>query len=260
MNAKQFDFGKNWLDYSVNSLSADKVERARLDFANLLAAVIGLQPEATFLDIGFGQGLSLCVASERFDRVVGCDINPKCKEAVEFTRTYFPDLKVDPDILIGSIVDEAFVSELIQRNGGKYDVVHSWGVLHHTGHMRRAIANAASLVAPGGTLIIAIYNKHWTSYIWRIIKRIYVDSPKFVQLLMVWSLYSLKRILQYRKNSDYRGMDFYHDIVDWVGGYPYEFASKDEIIGIMRMHGFDIVTMIPTEGLTGCNEFVFQKV
>lgn len=42
--------------------------------------------------------------------------------------------------------------------------------------------------------------------------------------------------------------------------YPYEFASKAEIIEIMRMHGFDIVTMIPTEGLTGRNELVFQKV
>jgi hypothetical protein len=35
-----------------------------------------------------------------------------------------------------------------------------------------------------------------------------------------------------------RGMDFYFDVIDWVGGYPYEYASRDEVLTMVEPMGF----------------------
>ena len=35
----QFDFGKNWADFSENALTSDKVEQAKQDFADLMDGI-----------------------------------------------------------------------------------------------------------------------------------------------------------------------------------------------------------------------------
>jgi 2-polyprenyl-6-hydroxyphenyl methylase/3-demethylubiquinone-9 3-methyltransferase len=57
-----------------------------------------------------------------------------------------------------------------------------------------------------------------------------------------------------------RGMDFLHDVVDWVGGYPYEYASSEEIRNYVCRQGFICVRMQAAQVPTGCNEFVFQRI
>ena len=55
--------------------------------------------------------------------------------------------------------------------------MYSWGVLHHTGAMWKALENASTLVRPGGLLFIALYNNQGgASRRWKIIKRTYNDS------------------------------------------------------------------------------------
>jgi len=44
------------------------------------------------------------------------------------------------------------------RTLGKFDIVYSWGVLHHTGQMQQALNNVLIPLADSGTLFIAIYN------------------------------------------------------------------------------------------------------
>lgn len=197
----------------------------------------------------------------------GCDINPKCEEALERTRRFFPGLAGrEIPIVIGSILDDRVLAELCtNRGGGGFDVVHSWGVLHHTGDMKRAISNAASLVKEGGYLVIAIYNRHWSSLPWFWIKRIYCRSPDWGRRLMISVLYPiiwLAKLLITGNNPRKmeRGMDFYYDIVDWVGGYPYEYASITQTHVLVEPLGFRRVRMIPARVPTGCNEFIFQKV
>jgi 2-polyprenyl-6-hydroxyphenyl methylase/3-demethylubiquinone-9 3-methyltransferase len=56
-----------------------------------------------------------------------------------------------------------------------------------------------------------------------------------------------------------RGMDFFYDVVDWVGGYPYEYATIQEIKDFVQTHGFKIIKTIPAKVPTGCNEFAFIK-
>src|SRR5690606_5297934 len=95
--------------------------------------------------------------------VVGLDVNPKCKDALEVSKQYFSDSQ-RPTLVIGSILnseDRDRIRTSIGQDG--FDIVHSWGVLHHTGRMDAAVEAAAALVKPGGTFVIALYNRHWSS-------------------------------------------------------------------------------------------------
>ena len=57
-----------------------------------------------------------------------------------------------------------------------------------------------------------------------------------------------------------RGMEFFHDVVDWVGGYPYEFATAEEVRQFFERLGFKEENFFPAQVPTGCNEFVFQRI
>lgn len=259
-----FDFGENWSEFSTQALTAERLDQARADFGRLMADV----PLAgrTFLDIGFGQGLGLLNAASTGARVYGCDINPKCAAVLRANLRHFPGLSGPPEVTVGSILDEAVVTHL--RAAGPpagFDVVQSWGVLHHTGDMCAAIARAASLVAPSGYFVIALYNRHWSSALWRAIKWTYVHSPRWLQRLLVAVFYPVIYLAKWlvvgkSPKQQERGMDFYYDVVDWVGGYPYEYATRDEVVAQVEALGFTLMKLVPARVPTGCNEFVFRCV
>jgi len=261
----QFDFGQNWVSYSLNALTPERVTQAQNDFKVLMSNTGGDIAGKSFLDIGFGQGLSLLTATVSGAHVVGCDINPKCGEVIDRNRIYFPEAeRANIPLVIGSILDSNIVKKLKDKSpeGNGYDIVHSWGVLHHTGNMKLAINNAASLVKPGGYLVIAIYNRHWSSPAWRVIKWLYCKSPSLIKKQFVMGFYPIIYAAKWwvtRRNpkTQSRGMDFYYNVIDWVGGYPYEYASRLEVEECLLFHGFEPINFIPAEVPTGCNEFVF---
>jgi 2-polyprenyl-6-hydroxyphenyl methylase/3-demethylubiquinone-9 3-methyltransferase len=264
---RQFDFGQNWSDYSAHALTEERVRQARSDFARLMAMAGVELPGTSFADIGFGQGLGLLSAVSMGARAVGCDINPLCVEVLGRNGRLFPGMDTqDIPIVIGSILDPHVVESLRQAapDPSGYYVVHSWGVLHHTGRMWQAIDNAASLVRPGGTLVIALYNRHWTSPAWALIKQLYMRAPRIVQRAMIATLYPVIFAAKWavtRRNPRRmeRGMDFYYDVVDWVGGYPYEYASIEEVASYMATKGFASGRSAAAAVPTGCNEFVFVR-
>ena len=261
----QFNFGQNWKEFSAHALTEEKMAAARIDFSNLLHEDL---TSKTFLDIGFGQGMSLLLATESNAKTFGCDINPICKEVLEHNKsTYFKPLtEKQIPVVVGSILDKPVVEEIKKMTpDGKFDIVHSWGVLHHTGNMTLAIENAASLVKENGTLVLALYNRHWTSPTWLFIKWLYCKSPKFLQQLMIWLFYPiiwLAKFMVTGKNpkQQQRGMDFFYNIIDWVGGYPYEYETVEETKNRMKKMGFECLKAIQAEVPTGCNEFVFRRV
>lgn len=261
----QFDFGKNWTAFARKALTQESIEQARTDFARLMQGIP--LPGASLLDIGFGQGLSLLIAREAGACAVGNDINPKCGEALALTARLFPAVRPEEiPVVIGSILDESVRSALTATASGtgQFDIVHSWGVLHHTGRMYEALAHAAQMVRPGGHLILAIYNRHWTSPLWRLIKRTYVSLPRPLQQLLVLALYPVIAGAKWavtRRNpfSAERGMDFFYNVIDWVGGYPYEYASRAEIQDFIERLGFTCTAFYPAAVPTGCNEFIFNR-
>ena len=131
--------------------------------------------------------------------------------------------------------------------------------------MYAAFENIKKLVAEKGTLVLAIYNKHFTSPVWKLIKYTYVKSPNFIKKVLIFLIMIIKFpvVLVISRRNPFkkrRGMHFYTDIVDWVGGYPYEYASVSEVADFFEARGFKLVKLNKTKGFTGCNEFVFEKV
>jgi len=156
---------------------------------------------------------------------------------------------------------------------GSFDIVYSWGVLHHTGDMWRALEHAALPVPIGGKLFIAIYNDAGlASVIWLQVKKTYCRVPEWLRvpyLLVVAAYIEGKAVLGdlLRKKAPWdhwieyyrsRGMSPWHDIRDWVGGYPYEFAKAEELFDFYRVRGFRL-DRLRTNRCTGNNELVFTK-
>jgi SAM-dependent methyltransferase len=258
-----FDFGRNWKHYSARVLTRPRVEGAREAFS-VLTSGIELKSRA-FLDVGFGQGLTALCAADAGAVVCCLDVNPRCVEALELTGQFFlPEAKERLNLIVGSILSSSDVRQLREKSGSGYDVVHSWGVLHHTGDLQQAFANCADLVKPGGHLIVAIYNRHWSSPLWKCIKGLYCRLPRIGQKTMIGlfvPVIYLAKLLVTRRNplEKERGMDFLVDIVDWVGGYPYEYATIDEVLDLGAKNSLQTLRVTPAGVPTGCNEFVFNK-
>lgn len=252
-----FNFGKNWQKYSSNFLDEQKLSQSKSSLINLLGQ--NQLDNGDFLDIGCGSGIfALAAKSIGASRVTAFDLSRESIEAANQNKTRF-GFK-DEDVLFF----QSSIFDISPDQLGLFDIVYSWGVLHHTGAMYRSIDRAASFVQDNGLFIIAIYNRHWTSGIWRIIKYCYNKSPMFIQKIMeifFTGIIFIAKLLITGGNplKKDRGMSFYYDIIDWLGGYPYEYASKDEVVNFCGQCGLSLVKYFPAGVPTGCNQFIFRK-
>ena len=258
-NARGFQFGRNWVAYSSEALTVERINQARADFSALLRDVP--VKGNTFLDIGFGQGLSLCLAAEMGAVPTGVDIDSDNEIALSSTIKLFSELE-RPKTIVGSILDDQVLKNLEGRGG--FDIVHSWGVLHHTGNLGLALSNACRLVKPGGHLVIAIYNHHFSSPIWKLVKWTYCQLPEVGRALLIGLLYPPLFLATWLLTGKHpyasrRGMSFYHDVVDWVGGYPYEYAAAAKVQKLVEDKGFRLLRQEKAKVPTGNNEFIFQR-
>ena len=264
---ERFEFGKNWAKF-LESLNEQRVEEAEASLRQMLE--LDDLAGKSFLDIGSGSGLFSLAARRLGARVHSFDFDPHSVACTsELRRRYFPE---DADWVVetGSALDSDYL-----RGLGQFDVVYSWGVLHHTGQMWQALDNARLPVAPGGRLFIAIYNDTGSqSARWKWIKKTYNGLPRLLRppfALLAVAPDELKNVLRsvatlnlgayVRSWTDYnqnRGMNKWRDIVDWVGGYPYETAKPDAIFDFYRQRGFTLARLYCGGGL-GCNEFVFTR-
>lgn len=268
----RFPFGRNWRRFTHRYLDDEAVASAARSLAALLerSDLSGL----SFLDIGCGSGLS-SLAAYRLGATRILSFDPD-DEAVSCCR-YLREREDGPsnwEVRQGSILDPDFVDAL-----GHFDIVYAWGVLHHTGVLWDALARAAGLVGDGGILAIAIYNKAEAyglypdgrigpSRLWPRLKRSYGRLPARLQSgidLAVLGLFVVTEAARFRNPRaslrEYRkarGMDLRVDIRDWLGGYPYEFASVDEVFRFLRSRGYELVNLVCHGGLR-CNEYVFER-
>ena len=54
-------------------------------------------------------------------------------------------------------------------------------------------------------------------------------------------------------------MSAWRDVVDWVGGYPFEAASPEQIFEFYKAKGYSLEKLATANGSLGCNQFVFHK-
>lgn len=256
-----FEFGKNWSDYSKR-IDDDAIEAA-------IEGVLSLLPReaiegASWLDIGSGSGLhSLAAARLGARELTAVDIDA---DSVATTRQVLESHGVFARIEHRSVFD--------LDDFGSFDIVYSWGVLHHTGSMWRAIDCAAQRVARGGWLALALYQKTPLCGAWTVEKALYTKAPESVRKLVRKAyVFAFKLGLRVvgKKPADFianyaekRGMSFEHDVHDWLGGYPYESVTPKEAEDFLVARGFipvKIGDLKPGLGIfgTGCAEFVFRR-
>jgi 2-polyprenyl-6-hydroxyphenyl methylase/3-demethylubiquinone-9 3-methyltransferase len=265
---KRFEFGKNWKDF-LRFLTPERIAEAQKS----LAAMLGRESLAgkTFLDIGCGSGLFSLAARKMGASVRSFDYDPDSVACCQkLKETFFPGDN-EWSVESGSVLDKAFLEGL-----GRFDVVYSWGVLHHTGSMWEAIENAAARVKPEGLFYIAIYNDQgWKSSVWTALKKTYNRLPpslrwvfadtlfvlayggfifKYTILLKPWI--PLSDIWNYRKR---RGMKVRQDWKDWIGGYPFEVATPAAIGSFLGSRGFRMDRVKRVKSL-GCNEFLLTRL
>lgn len=272
---RRFEFGGNWSRYAttVDLAAVEEAERSLIRLLPEISVHGGRLDGVRMLDAGCGSGLFSVAALRLGARVTAFDFDP---DSVRTTRRMVdawvdgPGTDARFTLLHGSVLDEDFLAGL-----GTFDVVYSWGVLHHTGSMWQACRAVARRVAPGGTLVVALYHDTGLSArIWWFLKRLYVALPRPLQLVLAvvllvpMELVALVRALlraapasYLRRWTEYRslrGMSRWHDHLDWVGGFPYEYATREAAIDFFAAEGLVEVRTIPAVAW-GNNEFVLAR-
>jgi 2-polyprenyl-6-hydroxyphenyl methylase/3-demethylubiquinone-9 3-methyltransferase len=264
---KRFAFGKNWANF-LNNLTEDRIIEAKTSLKNKLQ--LDNLTNLSFLDIGSGSGLFSLAAYRLGANVYSFDYDLDSVACTKFLQQKYASSTNNNQWTVtqGSVLDVPFLQQL-----GTFDIVYSWGVLHHTGSMYQAFTNIINLIKPHGKLFISIYNNQGgPSRRWTWIKKTYNSSNHGIKLLLCcytlfrqWTITFVKDFiktgnpfkhwLNYGKNN--RGMSAWHDVVDWTGGYPFEVATPEQVFDFFKSHNFQLDQLKTCAGGVGCNEFVF---
>jgi SAM-dependent methyltransferase len=261
--SSHFEFGENWQSFA-SEVTRENIAEATRGLSRLFPA--GELNGASFFDIGCGSGLSMLAARNLgAATITGVDIDPNSVYASQaLLSRYLP--------AGGWTTEVKSVFDLDPAQDALHDIVYSWGVLHHTGDLWAAIKKAAALVKPGGYFALALYRKTPFCRFWTVEKRFYTASGP-VGRAAIRSIYKSAffagLILTGRnprrhihRHKSHRGMDWHHDLHDWLGGYPYESVAPGEVAQSLNRLGFSMVRTFEkpasVKGLLGthCDEFV----
>ena len=265
---ERFAFGENWARF-LAKLGPERIRLAEQSLLTMLE-VQTLQGQR-FLDAGSGSGLFSLAARNLGATVHSFDYDPQSVACTQALKDRFHPGDPQWVVQAGSVLDPTFIASL-----GVWDVVYSWGVLHHTGAMGQAFEQVAGLVADGGRLFIAIYNDQGRrSASWLRVKQAYHRLPRGLRWLILGPVlarlwgpdvlrdslrgHPLKTWRSYPEAS-LRGMSAWSDLVDWVGGLPFEVATPERVFSFFRDRNFRLEALKTCRGSLGCNEYVFRKV
>jgi 2-polyprenyl-6-hydroxyphenyl methylase/3-demethylubiquinone-9 3-methyltransferase len=262
----RFAFGRNW-ELFLQQLTEENIREAERSLVAMLGR--GSLRGATFLDIGSGSGLTSLAAHRLGARVHSFDYDARCVACTAELRRRHSCGSPTWSVERGSVLDKSFMASL-----GTFEIVCSWGVLHHTGDMWQALENAMLPVATPGTLYIAIYNDQGrASQFWLLVKQTYNALPVPLRFLVAYPvaarLWGPRLMLDTLHGSPLRtwrsygttrrGMSPWRDVVDWAGGLPFEVATPEAVFAFCHQRGFALERLTTKGGGIGCNEYVFRR-
>ncbi len=253
---ERFDFGENWTKYST-LIDPARIAEAEQSLVTMfqVSDLIG----KSFLDVGCGSGIFSLAAKNLGAEVFSFDVD---LNSVSCTRELKISHHKNDDnwkIKSGSVLDQEFIREV-----GQYDFVYCWGVAHHTGAMMKAFQNLSKLVNEGGQLFLAVYNDQGIlSKYWTLVKRCYVKYRISRPLIILTHIFTLLLpslvIRKIRGTNVPRGMSAWYDLIDWLGGFPFETSTVKNVFDFFQRKGFELKNINTVAGKMGCNEFVFFK-
>ncbi len=263
---KRFSFGKNWLRF-LQHLTEARILEAEKSLQEKLG--VNCLKGKVFLDVGSGSGLFSLAAYRLGATVYSFDYDIDSVNCTRYLQEVYAKYDKRWVVVQGSILDQKFLQQF-----APVDILYSWGVLHHTGHMYDAFANVATLVKEEGKLFISIYNDQGgASKRWRWLKECYNNGFLVTRVLLClytiarnWTITFVKDFYKFgnplktwfQYSKDNRGMSAWHDVVDWIGGYPFEVAKPEDIFDFFKARGFILEKLKTCAGGIGCNEFVFR--
>ena len=261
--AVRFRFGENWQSF-VEGLTGEQIAASEHDLHRLFPnnELAG----ASFLDIGCGSGLSMLAAMHLgAARVYGIDADAQAVAAAQGLLTKHAPAR-------SWQVEQRSLFEFFDDN---FDIVHSWGVLPLTGAMWRSLEHVAALVRPSCMLMVALYRRTPMCRLWEREKRLYSQaSPRtqrVVRLTYQAAFLGAKAATGHnpfayvRNFHSHRGMRWRNDVHDWLGGYPYESASPEELAAFFGRAGLVVqrafAKPVTACGLFGshCDEYVLRR-
>ena len=263
---ERFQFGRNW-SFFLKNVNDQVIQRAQSSLLDMLE-LNDLQGKS-FADIGSGSGLFSLAARLSGARVYSLDNDPESVECThELKRRYLPD---DEE---WTIEQRSLLESNLVETIGQFDVVYSWGVLHHTGDLWKALEHTIQLIEENGLLFIAVYNSQGRPSVrWKRIKQLYNKFPRSFRFLIlcpalvrIWGPTTVRDLLRGKPFDTWRtysqanrGMSPWRDVVDWVGGYPFEVAKPEQVFDVCRRRALELTRLKTCGGGRGCNEYVFQS-
>lgn len=257
---EKFEFGINWIDYVSNSIN----DRVITEAGKYLDEWFSDLKDKRVVDVGCGSGLSsLCFMKRNVAKMVSFDVDPNCIIATKkLASIHYPNLPENWIITHGSVLDESFILSL-----GQFDVVHVWGVLHHTGNMWKAVENTIKLIKPGGLMLLSLYSGIKTYQNDKLMKEMYNKSNRYgkinyiadyVMLIRKWRHDAKQDPHDWNTLQSTRGMRKYNDLVDWLGGLPYEVTDTSTISYFCGFRGLHLLKYSDPPS-KACHEWLFQK-
>lgn len=264
-------FGKNFEKNLLNRFNEENLNESKRFLEHFLESK-DLKGKA-FLDAGCGSGVFSIAAHLMGANVSAFDIEEEALNNLKILKSRFKIDDSEIKTFYCDILNEKTISSI-----GEFDIVLCWGVAHHTGDLWRAIDNISKCVKPNGLIHLGIYNtadnygfypdgRFGTSNFWKKVKRFYSNRASWFQNIVdffalfgiiVIYLFSFNNPIKKLKENERRGMSWQSDLKDWLIGYPYEFATPEEVFNFMKIRGFTLTKLKTNNGLL-TNNFVFKK-